>query len=81
MTHFHDDQIKNALSEIAPQEKDRIETMTFGEIKNSIEDSVRGDVAMLKASPLIKNSTQIIGLAYDINTGVLTEVTDAKSEL
>jgi len=80
MTHFHDDQIKNALGEIAPQEKERIETMTFGEIKNSIEDSVRSDVAMLKASPLIKNSTQIIGLAYDINTGILAEVTDATNE-
>jgi carbonic anhydrase len=43
---------------------------------DSIEDSVREDVALLKASPLISKSTQIVGLAYDIMTGVLTEVTD-----
>jgi carbonic anhydrase len=50
----------------------------------SIEDSVREDVALLKASPLISKSTQIVGLAYDIMTGVLTEVThepEEKSEL
>jgi len=47
----------------------------------SIENSIREDVAILKASPLIKKSTQIVGLAYDIKTGVLTEVTGNKSEL
>ena len=40
----------------------------------SIEDSVREDIAILKASPLIKKSTQIIGLKYDIETGLLSEV-------
>ena len=41
-------------------------------------------MALLKASPLILKSTQIVGLAYDIDTGILTEVTDdveEKSEL
>lgn len=47
----------------------------------SIENSIREDVAILKASPLIKKSTQIIGIAYDIMTGVLTEVVGSKSEL
>lgn len=46
-----------------------------------IESSIREDVAMLKASPLIKPTTQIIGLAYDIKTGALTEVTENKNEL
>lgn len=31
-------------------------------------------MAILKASPLIKKSTQIVGLAYDIETGLLREV-------
>jgi carbonic anhydrase len=81
MTHFSDADIKKALVEISPDEKADIETWKFGEIKGSVEDSVREDVALLKASPLIKDSTQIIGLVWDINTGVLSEVTESKSEL
>jgi carbonic anhydrase len=34
MTHFHDDAIKKALIEIAPEEKTNIESMKFGEIKD-----------------------------------------------
>jgi carbonic anhydrase len=34
MTHFHDDDIKKALLEIAPEEKNSIESSQFGEIKN-----------------------------------------------
>ncbi|UKZ68818.1 uncharacterized protein TrAtP1_009837 [Trichoderma atroviride] len=81
MTHFHDADIKKALVEIAPQEKTSIEASKFGEIKNSIEESIREDIELLKASPLIKDDTQIIGLAYDTATGALTEVEEAKSAL
>lgn len=49
--------------------------------RHSIEESIREDVAFLKASPLIKDDTQIIGLAYDTATGALTEVEEAKSAL
>ena len=35
MTHFHDDAIKDALLQIAPEEKVKIETLKFGEIKGS----------------------------------------------
>lgn len=41
---------------------------------HSIEESVGEDVAYLKASPFIKKDTQIIGLKYDIETGILSEV-------
>jgi carbonic anhydrase len=81
MAHFHDTDIQKALSEIAPQEKERIEASKFGEIKGSVEESVLEDLAILKASPLIKQSTQIVGLVYDIKTGILTEVKEEKSEL
>jgi carbonic anhydrase len=48
----------------------------------SIEDSIRTDLRLLKASPLIKKDTQLVGLKYDIQTGVLSEVgLDGKSEL
>jgi carbonic anhydrase len=49
--------------------------------RRSIEESIREDVALLKASPLIKDDTQIIGLAYDTATGALTEVEEGKSAL
>lgn len=35
MTHFHDDAIKAALTEIAPEEKNSIESSKFGEITGS----------------------------------------------
>jgi carbonic anhydrase len=47
----------------------------------SIEESIREDVAILKASPLIRKDTQIVGVKYDINTGILSQVEDDRSEL
>ena len=44
-----------------------------------MENSVREDVAFLRASPLIKSETQIVGLKYNIEMGVLTEVDDEGS--
>jgi carbonic anhydrase len=48
-------------------------SITNGSSK-SVEQSVREDIALIKASPLIKKSTVIVGLMYDINSGLLTEV-------
>ncbi|KAJ5666009.1 carbonic anhydrase [Penicillium maclennaniae] len=78
LTHFHDADIKKALLDIAPHEQGLIEASDFGEITGSIEDSVREDIAILKASPLIKKSVKFIGLKYDINTGLLTELPENK---
>ena len=46
-----------------------------------IEGSVREDIALIRASPLIKKTTQIVGLKYDIHTGTLTQVQEVQSEL
>ncbi|KAH8601527.1 hypothetical protein B0O99DRAFT_588725 [Bisporella sp. PMI_857] len=81
LTHFHDEQIKAALTELAPDEKSSIEAMKFGEIKGTIEDSIREDLAILRDSPLIKKTTQIVGLKLDIKTGILTEVRHAEETL
>jgi carbonic anhydrase len=35
MTHFHDDAIKEALIELAPEEKASIDASTFGGIEGS----------------------------------------------
>ena len=47
----------------------------------SIEGSLREDIALLKASPLIKRTTQIVGLKLDISTGLLTEVLPIEEKL
>ena len=39
-----------------------------------VEQSVRDDVAFLRASPLIPNDVSIRGFVYDVRTGSLTEV-------
>lgn len=48
---------------------------------DSVEESIREDLKLLTASPLIRKDTQLVGLKYDIATGLLSEVTPSKSEL
>ncbi|KAM0697710.1 hypothetical protein Q7P36_002564 [Cladosporium allicinum] len=74
VTHFHDKAIREALTKIAPAEKERLAKMDFGEITGSIEESVREDLAILKNSPLLKKGTQFVGLKFDTDTGKLTVV-------
>ncbi|KAK0857386.1 hypothetical protein LTS16_017873 [Friedmanniomyces endolithicus] len=81
LTHYHDSKIREALSELAPGDKTAIEATRFGEIKNSIEDSVKEDIEMLRASPWIKESTQLIGLKYDIDTAKLDVVEQNQAQL
>ncbi|KAI5456867.1 carbonic anhydrase [Mariannaea sp. PMI_226] len=76
MTHFHDADIRKALLEIAPQEKETINASKYGEIAGSIEESVKEDVAFLSTSPFILPGTVIVGMKYDIHTGVVTTVTE-----
>ncbi|EHK18195.1 uncharacterized protein TRIVIDRAFT_44787 [Trichoderma virens Gv29-8] len=80
MTHYHDATIKEALIEIAPQEKDTINASKYGEIAGLIEDSVKEDVDLLSSSPFILPGTSIVGLKLDIFTGAITKVTEAKTE-
>ena len=42
-----------------------------------VDQSVRDDVALLAAEPLVKPGTPLIGLAYDVATGKLKEVVRA----
>ncbi|KAJ5831918.1 hypothetical protein N7474_000229 [Penicillium riverlandense] len=74
MTHYHDADIKDALLQIAPKEKDTINSMKYGEIVGTIEESLREDVALLRTSPLVKPGTWIVGLKYDTGTGVVTQI-------
>ncbi|OQV05008.1 hypothetical protein CLAIMM_09812 [Cladophialophora immunda] len=71
---MHHTDIKRALLELNPEANELIESSKFGEITTGMDESIRADIAFLKASPLVKNTTQIVGLAYDIESGVLREV-------
>ncbi|KEF52302.1 carbonate dehydratase [Exophiala aquamarina CBS 119918] len=78
MTHFHNNDIRKALVEQNPTSKGFVESMELGEITDGIEKSIR-DIVALKKSPLIKQHTNIIGLAYDTDTGLLSEVLERES--
>ena len=39
-----------------------------------VEESVREDMEILKASPLIPEDVKISGAVYDVNTGLISEV-------
>lgn len=41
---------------------------------SDVEESVREDIALLKASPLIPEDVEIFGAVYDVDTGRMTEV-------
>jgi carbonic anhydrase len=41
---------------------------------SSVEDSIKEDVALLRALPLIREDTRIVGLKFDIETGLLSKV-------
>lgn len=41
---------------------------------DNVEDSVREDIALLKASPLIPDDVAIFGAVYNVDTGRMTEV-------
>ncbi|UKZ92819.1 uncharacterized protein TrAFT101_007752 [Trichoderma asperellum] len=78
MTHFHDANIREALLDFAPQEKETINATKYGEITGSIEESVKEDVNLISSSPFIRPGTTIVGLKLDIFTGVVTKVAETK---
>ncbi|KAK4897181.1 hypothetical protein LTR27_005074 [Elasticomyces elasticus] len=77
---MHHTAIKKTLTEIAPEASQSIEASSFGEITGSIEESIQQDLALLKASPLIRNTTLLVGMKYDTHTGVLTVVETSGAE-
>ncbi|KAH8648620.1 carbonic anhydrase [Xylariales sp. PMI_506] len=74
LTHLTDEDVRNHLLKIAPDQKDIIEESKYGEIKESVEQSIEQDVAFLAASPFVTPGTMIVGLKFDISTGIANEV-------
>lgn len=74
-THFKDADIKEGLKARLPEKKDEIDGMVFGGI-DDLEQSVKDDLAILKASPLIRKelADHCVGFLYDLTTGELSSV-------
>ena len=64
------DQIKRELGDDAYAVAEHTDFLPFPDI----EQSVRDDVAAIKASPLIPESIPVFGFIYDVHTGKLTQV-------
>ncbi|MCJ1379712.1 hypothetical protein MMC17_002814 [Xylographa soralifera] len=53
-----------------------VDNMEFGEISSGFDQSLKEDVAFLKANPFIKKDMKIHGYLWDIKTGELTTDVD-----
>lgn len=73
MTHMPDVNVRKMLKERAPELGEEIEKMTFGEIKDP-EISIKEDLAILRASPLLPKDVNILGFKLDIHNGLLSQV-------
>jgi carbonic anhydrase len=68
--------LRDGLGAEAGRDADRIDFLPFVDV----EQSVRDDVAFLRASPLIPDDIAIRGFVYDVRTGRLSEVARGAEE-
>lgn len=74
MLTFSNEQIRNQIKrELGDDAYEVAEHTDFLPFSN-LAQSVRDDVAALKASPLIPESIPVFGFIYDVHTGMLTQV-------
>ncbi|MCJ1469412.1 hypothetical protein MMC07_008045 [Pseudocyphellaria aurata] len=74
LTHLSDEGIRKALTEKVPSNAEEIKGMKFGAIKD-IDQNLLDDVAIIKASPYLAKDLQVLGYVYEMETGLLREVT------
>lgn len=76
LTNFSNNDIKSALLKIAASsDSTKIQATEFGGIPHGdVEGSVREDVKFLKEHKWIQGGTQVVGLVWDMESGVLKEV-------
>lgn len=74
MLTFSNEQIREKihaeLGDTAYQVAEHTDFLPFGDLAQSVRD----DVAAVKASPLIPNTIAVYGLIYDVHTGKLSQV-------
>lgn len=71
MLTFTNDQLRARVRKELGADADDIDFLPF----SNVEQSVREDVIYLRNSPLIPKTFPIRGFAYDVRTGLLSEVT------
>src|SRR2546425_1628735 len=71
MLTFSNADLRTKLKQELKADADHIDFLPFGDL----EQSVRDDVATLKASPLIPENVEISGFIYDVRSGRLLPVT------
>lgn len=70
MLTFSNEDLRNKLQQEFHTSSDNIDFLPF----KDLEQSVRDDVATIKASPFIPNSITVKGYIYDVHTGKLNPV-------
>ncbi len=70
MTTFTDDDMRQRLRDEAGFVADHLAFLPF----KDLEQSVRDDMAVYRASPLVRQDIPIRGFVYDVATGLLREV-------
>ena len=71
MLTFSNDDLRTKVKQELKADADHIDFLPF----KDLEQSVRDDVATLKASPLIPKNVDISGYIYDVKSGRLSPVT------
>lgn len=73
-THYTDDMIRSGLQSRLPEDKS-ISSTSYGAV-DGIEQSIKNDLAIIKASSFIRKelAERTIGLLFDIKTGELKSV-------
>ena len=71
MLTFSNDDLRSKIQQELKADADHIDFLPF----KDLEQSVRDDVATLKASPLIPKDVDISGYIYDVKSGRLLPVT------
>lgn len=70
MLTFTNDQLRDKLKRDMGADASNVDFLPF----SNLEQSVRDDVATLKASPLLMKDAPVAGLIYDVRTGAVTTV-------
>jgi carbonic anhydrase len=70
MLTFTNDQLRDRLRQTLGADATGIDFLPFGDL----EQSVRDDVAAIRASPLVPDDVAVRGFVYDVRSGRLREV-------
>ncbi len=70
MLTFTNDDLRKKLAEERGADASGIDFLPFPDL----EQSVRDDVATIKASPLLPDGTEVTGWIYDVKTGTISPV-------